>query len=256
MGVCLVCKRRTGFLRGKKMFYGKELCNECYGPFVKEYKNYVHNQFRIANNVPDGAYVVDYTSGYAKMAHVKQYIWIKDDVLCFFPAEPVNDDEYYFVYKIPLNKIEVIGTQGGTISGNTAMGSIVEKALSGDINAVFENMKKINTTQSGITTNNNSLTYINYFVDNGKHTLFFKYNDYYTFKKAIPWIGYPAGFDNTLSSLANSFFGSAQSFFSSTQTSNSDAIEQLKELSELRDKGIITEQEFNEKKKLLLDNIK
>lgn len=81
--------------------------------------------------------------------------------------------------------------------------------------------------------------FINYFDDGVKHSMFFDYEDYMTLLKIMP--------EKEYSNVVKSNL---------LRGSKSSTIEQIKELGELKEKGILTKEEFNEKKKLLLDKIK
>jgi len=98
-------------------------------------------------NLSESNLKIFYKSGYAKIQHGFKYIWKdEDDNLCFLPANVIDSENKYIIYKIPLKDIEYFYTQ------NKDLGE----------------------------------TYINYFVNDVKHSMFFDFNDYDVLQKLIP----------------------------------------------------------------------
>jgi hypothetical protein len=84
--------------------------------------------------------------------------------------------------------------------------------------------------------------FLNFYIKGEKHSLFFSYDDYTTLLKLIPEKDYN-NFVNTQISRG-------------AESTKSTITQQLKDLADLKEKGILTEDEFNDKKKILLDKIK
>lgn len=206
-------------------------------------------EFDISNNYP----TVTYKRGYAQMAQSKQFIWMEGSNLCFFPTAPLGKEDAYFIYKIPLKDIEYYSTEGsitketkisgggGEVGGSSISGAIVGGALAGGVGAVIGSRKKgkIEPIKSEIVTHDDRVTFVNYYVDGTKHSLFFDYSDYTTFVKMIP--------DKDYSNFVNTYL---------SRGTKSSIADELRELADLKEKGILTEEEFSEKKKILLDRIK
>ena len=204
-------------------------------------------------NVSNDYSTVNYKKGFAKIAKDKQYLWIEDDNLFLFPAIVQSKEENYILYKIPLKDIEYYSTQGsvsketkisgggGEVGGTSVGGAIVGGVIAGGAGAVIGSRKKgkIDPIKSEIITHDDRETFLNFYLDGVKHSLFFNYEDYTTLLKLMPQREY------------NNFVNAQIS-----RGSKSSITEQLKDLADLKEKGILTEDEFNDKKKILLDKIK
>lgn len=120
--------------------------------------------------------------------------------------------------------------------------------IAGGAGAVIGSRKKVDEVKSELVTHDTRETYINYFdPENVRRSLFFDVDAYQVLNDLIPDKEYNIVSQLNTSKLINS-------------TPNSDKknsiTDQIRELSALKDEGIISEQEFNEKKKILLDRIK
>ncbi|MFC2028858.1 SHOCT domain-containing protein, partial [Chloroflexota bacterium] len=90
-------------------------------------------------------------------------------------------------------------------------------------------------------------TFLNYFDEkNERHSLFFDKNAFQAFNDIIPEKEY-----HIVNTLKASNLIKSQTVTSKEKTITG----QIRDLAKLKDEGIITEQEFNEKKKVLLDKI-
>ena len=143
---------------------------------------------------------VEYKRGFFKIPKTVYSIWIKDNMLCLFPAwTHLNDDDYIFS-QIPLDKIEYYSTKGkvtkqtkisgggGTVGGSSIGGAIVGGIVAGGAGAIVGSRKagKVEPIKSEIITHDDRECYINFFVEDVKHSLFFKFSDYNTLLKLIP----------------------------------------------------------------------
>jgi hypothetical protein len=263
MGICAVCNNKTGFFRGKNEFNGKEYCGSCFSQYVYKYKKGINEEYLSKYNVPKDSLTVRYNSGYIKMPKIKYYVWKADNNLCFFP-EGIREKEEYILYQIALEQIEYYATRGevhretkisgggGTIGGSSITGAVLGAMVAGGTGAVIGSRKegKIEQIKSEIITHDERETFLNYYVDKVRHSLFFDYYDYNILLKLIPTKAYgnhqsQYSVKPIISNLQNN-----------TQHNNLETIKQIRELSVLKDEGIITQEEFNEKKKLLMDKIK
>lgn len=215
--------------------------------------NKIFKEKKIQYNINESHSTISYKKGFATIAKTKQYIWTEEGEICFFPAVAQSKEYDYILYRIPLKDVEYYTTQGnisketkisgggGEIGGNSLGGAIVGGVVAGGVGAIIGSRKKgsIDPIESEIVTHDDRETFLNYFVDGVKHSMFFNYEDYTTLLKIIPEKDY------------NNFVNSHL-----LRGSKSSITEQLKDLSDLKEKGILTEQEFSEKKKILLDKIK
>ena len=220
---------------------------------IFEEKKKLYNIKEYSFNKNEDYSTVNYKNGYAIIAKAKSYIWIEEEKLCFFPSVAQSEAYVYKVYSIPLKDIEYYATQGsisketkisgggGEIGGSSIGGAMVGGVIAGGAGAIIGSRKKgkIEPIKSEIIKHDNRETFLNYFIDGVKHSMFFNYEDYAIFLKVIPEKEYNK-FLNT-----RVVKGSKQSFK-----------EQLIDLADLKEKGILTEEEFNKKKKILLDKIK
>lgn len=221
-----------------------------------EKNNKIFEEKKLQYNISNGCFTVNYKKGFAKIASGKQYIWVKDDKIFLFPATAQSIEQNYILYKIPLKDIEYFSTEGiisqetrisgggGEVGGSSISGAVVGGMIAGNTGAIIGSRKKgkIDPIKSQVITHDDRETYLSLYIDGEKKSLFFNYDDYTTFLKLIPQKDYN-NFVNTQISKGS-------------ESSDSSAIEQLKDLADLKEKGILTEDEFNEKKKVLLDKIK
>lgn len=213
----------------------------------------VYKEKMLEYNIDENYKAITYKRGFAKLKSIKHYIWVEDKNLCFFPTIPQSIKEEYSIYKIPIENIEYYATQGsitketkisgggGEVGGSSIGGAIVGGVVAGGAGAVIGSRKKgkIEEIKSEIVSHDNRETFLNYFVDGDKHSMFFDFGDYTTLLKLLPQKEY--------SVVVNSHITKAINPTSVTK--------QLKELAELKESGIITEEEFLDKKKVLLDKI-
>lgn len=218
----------------------------------REQNNNVFEQQKQKSNIPSDTLTVEYKSGYAQIASGKQFVWLKDNSLFFFPAESQTDGRNYILYSIALKDIEYYTTRGevtkhtqisgggGTTGGTSIKGAIIGGVIAGPAGAIIGSRKKakIEPIQSKIITQDDRETFLNFFADGTKHSMFFSYGSYNSLYKLIP----QKAFGNHTQTLPKT-------------DNQSTILDQIKELAELKDRGILTEEEFSEKKKILLDKI-
>jgi hypothetical protein len=206
-------------------------------------------QYNISNEYP----TVNYKKGFAPITKDKKYIWTEDESVFLFPAVAQSKEKDYILYEISMKDIEYYSTQGivsketkisgggGEVGGTSVGGAIVGGVIAGGVGAVIGSRKKgkIDPIKSEVITHDDRETFLNFYIDGVKHSLFFNYEDYTTLLKLMPQKDY------------NNFVNAQIS-----RGSKSSITEQLMDLADLKEKGILTEDEFNEKKKILLDKIK
>ncbi|MCR1973069.1 hypothetical protein NSA52_02850 [Clostridium sporogenes] len=187
---------------------------------------------KIQYNITQNHLTVNYKKRFANITKTEQYIWIEEENLCFFPAIAQSKKDDYILYRIPLKNLEYYATQGnisketkisgcgGEIGGNSIGG-----AIAGGAGAVIGSRKKgtIQPISSEIITNDDRETFLNYFVDGVKHSMFFDYEDYTTLLKIMP--------EKDYNNFVNSYL---------LKGSKSSITEQLKDLADLKERVILT----------------
>jgi hypothetical protein len=184
--------------------------------------------------------------------------WKDNDNILFFPSynERISLDEIK-LNTIPLNQIEYFSKRGELIrenkisggggGGSSITGAVVGELIAGDVGAVIGSRKKTDEIKSELITHDTRETFLNYFDDKKERcSLFFDIDTYEVFNDLIPEKEY-----NIVNAIKSSEIIKNQV----SVNSQKGVADQLRELAKLRDDGIITENEFNEKKKQLLDKI-
>lgn len=108
------------------------------------------------------------------------------------------------------------------------------------IGALLGGIKKVITKNNGTDIRK---TYLNYIENNENKHMMFVSKDYDTLLKLIP--------EKEMSYIKNNNISKSDKY----ENDNNGIYKDIEGLSKLRDKGILTEDEFNNKKKLLLDKI-
>lgn len=256
---CAMCNKKVGLWLGKNEYKGKYYCGNCLPKFKANERKALINRFQM----PDNCDSVQYKNGYLNMERTPTnlyYIWVNNEnALCLLSIEPKEDDDYE-IFKVPLDSIEYfyfrgeiaketkISGGGGEIGGSSVTGAVVVGALFGGAGAIIGSRKrgKIEPIKTEIITHDDREAYINVFVDGVKRSLFFKFGAYNSFLKLIP--------EKEYSAVANRHISESRTINRSKNetNNNSQVIEQIRKLSELKDEGILTEEEFSSKKRELL----
>lgn len=201
MGFCKMCGNTTGFLRGKNKLNGHEYCDVCINKALQEEEN--NNRFNLYRRkyyVPSACPKISYEKGIIEMQYGFYDIWVKDNKLNFFPSEIKSNEKDYVLLQIPLDQIEYyerkvetttetkISGGGGTIGGSSIKGAIIGAAVAGTPGSIIGSRKvgKIQPIRSELVTTTKRYTFMNIFIDNVKHSLFFRYSDYDIFLNLIP----------------------------------------------------------------------
>jgi hypothetical protein len=159
--------------------------------------------------------------------------------------------------KIPINQIEYFSKSGqvfrdtiisgGGGGGSTIGGAIVGGVVAGGVGAIIGSRGKMKAIKSEVVIHDTRETLLNYFDEkNERQTIFFGEEAYQVLKDIIPEKEYD--FVNLLNS-------EEMIRKHSSQKDNMSITVQIRELKKLQMEGIITEQEFTEKKQILLDKI-
>ncbi len=222
-----------------------------------------YNDIKSKISIPKTALKVTYNSGYAKILITQHYIWIENNYLCLFPRNPPVYDspdsiKKIVLYRVPVNKIEYYITRGELIhenkisggggGGSSLSGAVVGGIVAGGAGAVISSRKKTNPIKSELVTHDTRETILNFFDNqNTKHSLIFAYEDYDTLFELLPEKAY-----ETVKAVKTNL--AVNKVINGDKISN--ITEQIRELAKLKHEALLTEEEFSEKKKALLDKIK
>ena len=212
--------------------------------------------YRLNHNVNEEAEVVKYYSGIKAMDEVigssglsgikelQDYFFWKDNKnlnIVSVPTTTSNSQELHFYFKlnttIDINKISYYTIQGDKYvttdiqGGGSSLGkAVVGGVVAGGAGAVVASRKEVTST--------------NKVVDDRRTMIYYEDGD----EKSIIVLSSSA-YEYLLNVLPEKEYNFVMSQQNSNTTSN---ISELEQLASLRDKGILTEEEFNIKKKQLL----
>ena len=219
----------------------------------EKYQEIKHNV-----GIPNNSKKVKYKNGYADISRTENFMWIANNELCFFPAYcTYSEIEKAKVFKVHLEKVEYYAIKGEVVhenkisggggGGSSLKGAVVGGVIAGGAGAVIGSRKKTDPIKSELITHDNRETFLNFFDNNNvKHSMFFEYKDHDSFKELIPEKDY-----NIVNTIQTNLILSK--VISESESGN--VADKIRELAKLKDEGILTEQEFSEKKKALLDKI-
>ncbi len=233
-----------------------EISSKCVGILNKKIKQY---------NLPDNKKVITITNKTKCFPNGKWYVWINNDNLNLFPKIELNSDrpedllrkvKSISVSSICLGEIEYYYTQGeiyrenkisGGGGGSSVKGAVVGGVIAGGAGAVIGSKKKVVEIKSELITHDTRETYLNFFDGNKvRKSIFLEYKDYQTLLDLIPQKDY-----NVVSAIKTSSLVQSVKNKEKAKT----ILDQIRELAKLKDEGILTEQEFSDKKKVLLDKM-
>jgi len=219
-------------------------------------------KYRSDNNIPENADLCCCTNITVEEELVDRkwnvFIWKDNDVL-YLCGEydgirkigvPVENVQFYT--RKGDYRIESVTEGGGVNIGNAIIGGIVGAIIGAilmgtigmivafGIGALLAGREKTITKNKEI---DNRKTYLNYFENNENKRMVFTSYGYEILSKLIP--------EKEISYFENNKIVESDK---SINTSN-NIYRDIEKLAELKEKGILTEEEFNEKKQLLLDKI-
>lgn len=210
-------------------------------------------QIRTNNKIPENQ-VILYKYGHPLITknRFNAFIWRDKDNLFFHDkglrnnigkfAIPIKDIEYFTIRGEVGNETRITGGQisGG---GSSVKGAVVGGILAGGAGAIIGSRKPIKneSIKSETIMKDNRETFLNFFIDGIKYSMFFNYKGYLLLQTIIPEKNYNKN-QNNITNYSNS-------------KSEDDIINKIKQLGELKDEGILTESEFENKKNELLKKI-
>jgi hypothetical protein len=191
-------------------------------------------------------------------------IWVFSNSICLFPDTPTweNYEEYcevnVKVTNIPIERIEyyhITGEvfrenkiSGGGGGGSSIKGAVVGGVIAGEAGAIIGSRKKVEPIQSEIITHDTRETTIKFFDENDKRCkLIFDHKSYEVLKDLIPEKEY----DIVSSIKSENIIKKLQG-----EDGNKTVFDQIRELAKLKEDGILNNDEFIEKKRVLLEKIK
>ncbi len=191
---------------------------------------------------------------------LQYFVWV-DNGLNFFPAAPSieNYDQYHDrikIHHIPLENIEYY-TQTGElfretkISGGGGGGSSIEGAIIGGLlfgpaGAIIGSRQKTEGVQSELIAHDSRETILKYFENGNRLTVHFQYTDFDCLFNLIPQKD-----KSVIDTVTTN-----QAVSQTALISDADSISAIKALAELKDNGLLSDTEFEEKRQILLDRIK
>jgi hypothetical protein len=217
-------------------------------------------------DIPDKSSLLVYKSGTNTNFDLLRgtvYCWKNNTDLCFFPDKPNYDNIVEFtednikIVKISIDQIEYFSTRGeqyretkisgGGGGGSSLGGAIVGGAIAGGAGAIIGSRKGVESIKSEVVTHDTRETYINYFDDNGqRQSLVFDISAQQALNDLIPEKEYEIVSAIKTNDLIHKEMNKGE---------GTSIVDQIRELAKLKDEGILTEQEFAEKKSQLLDKI-
>ena len=229
--------------------------------------NEIRNQYQAIKaqvSIPESSKIITYlkesTKSPIRLANRKTsvYMWKSEETISFFACAPDDIRSISIadlkVYTIPVSQIEYFSKQGeifrenkisgGGGGGSSIGGAVAGGLIAGETGAIIGSRKKVNEIKSELITHDSRETFLNYFVGNERHSLFFDHVAFQIFNDLIPEKEF---------SIVNAIKSSEIIKNQISTNSQKNVTDQLRELAKLRDEGIITENEFSEKKKQLLD---
>ncbi len=209
--------------------------------------------------IPDNTSIVRYRNGFPDLLKTDNYVWIEKDSLCFFPANPPPNDSPDYVkqiiqHKIPLEKIVYYTTKGEIVhetklSGGGGGGSSLEGAVAGGIiaggaGAIIGSRKEIDPIQSQLVTHDKRETVLLYLDHiNIEREMLFGPEAYDVLDKLIPEKSY-----RIVDAIRTNRI-------MQDQLDPQNIANRIRELAKLNESGILTDEEYSEKKKALLEKM-
>lgn len=180
-------------------------------------------------------------------------LWKEDNYIKLCKLFNVNEAPDIIVEKtiIPIKNIKIFTRDGeyrvdNIVEGGgvNLAGAVVGGAIAGGAGAVLAGRQKITTTQKEI---DKRQTYLYYMEDNQEKRIVFSSDSYNTLRYLLP--------DKEIGYIEKHKIVEANKPKESNDIQENSIYKDIEELARLKDKGILTEEEFVEKKKLLLDKI-
>lgn len=210
-------------------------CISGYEDEIKTEKNKEIDEYKIKNNIPSNYDITKYNNE-------DYYLWKTDKSIFLCTSDPKKTYEKIIIDIDNIVSFNLVGdayTETNVTGGGSSIkGAIIGGVIAGEPGAVVGSRKKI---ESKTTMVDNRKTILTLNENEQVKNMFFSSTTYEKFQKLIPEKEY--SYISSISSINN------------TTNTKDNTINKLKDLAKLRDDGILTEEEFNEKKQLLLNKI-
>lgn len=217
-------------------------------------------RYREENNIPINASLLCCTSIVVNKIDLDGnwdvFVWKDNNILNFYGTDysfgkksiPTENIQFYIMKGD--SSVEVVTEGGGVSVGKAIIGSLVGAIIGGilgslvgafiafGVGAILAGRNKITTTSKEIITKK---IYLNYLEENENKQMIFTSEAYEDLLKLIP--------EKEMSYIQN------YRIIEDDKSQNDNIYINIEKLAELKDKGILTEDEFNQKKKSLLDKI-
>lgn len=203
-------------------------------------------EYRNKHKIPDKTYSINCIdfSGYCEYEKMISRMWISENKINLVSIDNCSDKNKITIDIDDIVLYKRIGdlhsysdVTGGGNNGSSIKGAIVGGVLAGGAGAVIGSRTKTNEIKTKMKTVDNRTTFLEVNKNGNNYLLKFKSEDYNVFLKLIP----------------NKEEGYVKN---NSNSSSEDVYSQLGKLASLKTSGILTEQEFNEKKTILLNKIK
>lgn len=207
---------------------------------ITESADLAYNQAKSKVTIPSNARKVESRDGYENMfSFLEYFMWIENGYLCFFPTKPSIRDiqtcpEKMVLYKISFDRIDFFSTEGEVIHETKITGG-------------GGNYANIAPIKSQLISHDNRNTILYFFDDRYvRQKLVFKFYAFDIFNELFPEKSFNAV--NTIKehSLLDKIKKEKETL---------NIPDRIRELSKLKNEGIITEKEFQDKKKEMLSKI-
>lgn len=242
--VGLVLDERISAPKYNKYTYEQEQEREKYRKLaIQKEKEYL-NKYSIPLDTKEikCTNIDDYSS--AKFESIALKIWKSDNKLIIISRDYISD---VGKIEIPIDDIKSFkrfgdlhsytNVTGGGGGGSSLGGAVVGGVIAGGAGAVVGSRKKVEEVKTEHIIEDERQTILEVQGKDRIHYITFKSKDYDVFLKLVP--------NKEVTFIENK----------NDKISNTDIYKDIEELSKLKDKGILTEEEFNNKKQDLLSKI-
>ena len=191
------------------------------------------------------------------------YVWVANKRLNFFPVMPISgsscryesklERKYYVKVSIALVDVQYFAVEGevyreqkvtgGGGGGYSVGGAIVGALIAGETGAIIGSRKEAEPVKTETVVHDTRKTVLQYIKYGEKATIYFGDGAYETLNSVIPL---------KEKSVANSVRVQAALESAREGSQNESAADQIRDFARLRDEGLITEEEFAQKKKQIL----
>lgn len=209
--------------------------------------------------IPDNTSRVRYRNGFPDLLKTDNYVWIEKDNLCFFPANPPPNDSPSYVkqviqHKIPLNKIVYYTTEGEIVhetkisggggGGSSLGGAVAGGIIAGGAGAIIGSRKETDPVKSQLVTHDKRETVLLYLDHtNIERKMLFGPEAYGILDKLIPEKSYRIVDAIRTNKIMQD------------QLNPQNIASKIRELARLNELGILTDEEYLDKKTALLDKM-